>query len=97
MGNRVPSEPNSRETLAIPLNILLVDPEFHKPAKVQMLLGSGPTLSLFSIGQMNLSSKGADLFLQKTRLGWVIGGTLRSDFKSKKIIVQYFKFGKFID
>lgn len=74
--DRIPNETIPRETLSIPGNICLADPEFHKPAEVQMLLGSGPTLSLFSIGQINLSSNGADLFLQKTRLGWVIGGSL---------------------
>ncbi|XP_063979066.1 uncharacterized protein LOC135163517 [Diachasmimorpha longicaudata] len=53
------------------------DPEFFKPAPIDMILGSGPTLSLFCIGQHNLSSKdNQDLYLQKTRLGWVLGGDI---------------------
>ncbi|XP_063994304.1 uncharacterized protein LOC135171606 [Diachasmimorpha longicaudata] len=53
------------------------DPEFFKPAPIDMILGSGPTLSLFCIGQYNLSSKdNQDLYLQKTRLGWVLGGDI---------------------
>lgn len=40
-----------------------------------MILGSGPTLSLLCIGQYNLSHKnGQELYLQKSRLGWVLGG-----------------------
>ena len=49
-----------------------------------MLLGSGPTLSLFCIGQINLSNETTDLYLQKTRLGWIIGGTINMKKASHK-------------
>lgn len=38
------------------------------------MIGSAATLSLFSIGQINLTSDGCELYLQKTRLGWGIAG-----------------------
>ncbi|XP_043263515.1 uncharacterized protein LOC122403827 [Colletes gigas] len=64
----------------IPRNIKLADPAFHSPAPVDLLLGAGVALSLLSVGQVNLSSPaGPDLYLQKTRLGWVIGGSAPSE------------------
>ncbi|XP_046145860.1 uncharacterized protein LOC123989203 [Osmia bicornis bicornis] len=60
--------------LKIPANIKLADPRFHIPQPVDMLIGSGATLSLLSIGQINLSRDNCDLVLQKTQLGWVIAG-----------------------
>jgi len=44
------------------------------PHSVDLLIGSGTTLSLFAVGQINLSREGYDLYLQKTRLGWVVAG-----------------------
>lgn len=81
----VPSEAIPRESLSIPPNLVLADPEFHKPAEIDMLLGSGPTLSLFSIGQIKLINHGVDLYMQKTRLGWVIGGSVSSPQPRKSI------------
>ena len=70
-----PREIINRKSIQIPSNIKLADPNFHKPAPVQMLIGAGPTLSFLSIGQINLSpSTETDLILQKTQLGWVLGG-----------------------
>ncbi|XP_071642979.1 uncharacterized protein [Temnothorax longispinosus] len=70
----IPSEIFSREAIRIPANIRLADTEFHLPRPVDLLIGSGTTLSLFSVGQINLSHEGHDLYIQKTRLGWVIAG-----------------------
>ena len=70
-----PSEPIPREIIEIPSNLPLADPNFHKPASVDLLIGAGPTLSMFCVGQIDLSKHGEDLCLQKTRLGWVIGGS----------------------
>ncbi|XP_029054346.2 uncharacterized protein LOC114881672 [Osmia bicornis bicornis] len=43
-----------------------------------MLIGTGPALSCLSIGQHDLSDRtnGRDLVLQKTQLGWIIGGNV---------------------
>lgn len=72
----VPDEVFPRDSIKIPSRIQLADPLFHLPRPVDILIGSGVTLSLLSIGQINLSHNREDLFLQKTRLGWVIGGGL---------------------
>ncbi|XP_039309948.1 uncharacterized protein LOC120358760 [Solenopsis invicta] len=72
----VPSEVFSRKGVKISENINLADPEFHLPRPVDLLIGSGTTLSLFSPGQVNLSSRDRDLYLQNTRLGWVVAGGL---------------------
>lgn len=71
----VSNENISRENIVIPHNLPLADPQFHKPASVDLLIGSGPTLSMLCVGQVNLSNLEEDLCIQKTRLGWVIGGT----------------------
>ena len=72
-----PSETIPRSDLNIPRNLKLADPEFHKPAEIDLLLGAGPTLSLFCTGQIKLSP-GDDLILQKTKLGWILGGGART-------------------
>lgn len=83
-GDFIPSETFPRDAIKIPANIRLADPDFHLPHSVDLLIGSGATLSLFSIGQIDLSHDGNDLYLQKTRLGWVIAGgtTRRTPLKS---------------
>ena len=72
----VPGETIPRDQIKIPKNIKLADPDFHKPAQVDMLIGAGTTLSLFSIGSINLSQGEHDFYLQTTRLGWIFGGGL---------------------
>ncbi|XP_076384154.1 uncharacterized protein LOC143262078 [Megalopta genalis] len=71
-----PDRQINRNKLQVPPNIVLADPHFHKPSLVDMLIGTGPTLASFSIGQLQIQSKGKpDLILQKTQFGWVIGGS----------------------
>lgn len=48
-----------------------------------MLIGSGPTLSLLSVGQIDLSKNGNELILQKTRLGWVFTGNFTYNSERK--------------
>ncbi|XP_046145767.1 uncharacterized protein LOC114882057 [Osmia bicornis bicornis] len=72
----IPDQPIDRSNIQIPKNIKLADPEFHRPAPIDLLLSSGTALSLISVGQINLSPpNGLNLYLQKTRFGWVIGGS----------------------
>lgn len=68
----IPDASFPRESISIPKNVKLADPSFHVPRPVDLLIGSGATLSLLSIGQINISREGCDLILQKTWLGWVI-------------------------
>ncbi|CAK9827469.1 hypothetical protein ANTRET_LOCUS5158 [Anthophora retusa] len=49
-----------------------------------MLLCAGAALSLLCVGQINLSSpNGPDLYLQKTKFGWVFGGTVSTCHQRK--------------
>ncbi|CAK9832632.1 hypothetical protein ANTRET_LOCUS9426 [Anthophora retusa] len=76
-----PQQPINRNSVQIPANLKLADPEFHRPAyiPIDLLLGTGPTLALFSVGQIKLSPpQGSDLILQKTLLGWILGGSILS-------------------
>ena len=70
----VPNQPVDRSTIQIPRNLQLADPRFHKPAPIEILLSAGPTLASLCVGQTDISqANGPDL--QKTRFGWVIGGS----------------------
>ncbi|XP_044735414.1 uncharacterized protein LOC123297721 [Chrysoperla carnea] len=80
-----PSETFPRNMIQIKKNIKLADPQFHIPRMVDVLIGSGTTLSLLSIGQINLSHDGCDLILQKTQLGWVIAGGINNNNKIKSV------------
>ena len=46
----VPAEAIPIKDLKIPKNIKLADSTFYQTAKIDMLIGSGPTLGLFSVG-----------------------------------------------
>lgn len=79
IANSVPSESMPRENIAIPANIRMADPDFYKSAAADILISAAPTLSMFSIGQIDFSTEGSDLFLQKTRLGWVLSSDVSND------------------
>ena len=76
ISDNTPSESFPRDKIKFPGNLPLADPEFHIPSKIDLLLGSGPTFSVFCIGQHDLSQNGLDLFMQKTRFGWTFGGSI---------------------
>ncbi|XP_017791629.1 PREDICTED: uncharacterized protein LOC108573663 [Habropoda laboriosa] len=77
ISERIPDVPLDRSQLRIPANVHLADPSFHQPGEIDMLIGTGPALSCLSIGQIDLSNRsGRDLVLQKTQLGWIIGGNI---------------------
>ncbi|XP_033317753.1 uncharacterized protein LOC117215502 [Bombus bifarius] len=72
----IPSEPIDPSSLGLPRNIQLADPQFHCPAPIDVLLSTGSTFASLCIGQVNLAQPGQpELRLQKTRFGWVIGGS----------------------
>nr|XP_034195039.1 uncharacterized protein LOC117611213 [Osmia lignaria] len=68
----LPSRQVDRSNMQLPRNIQLADPEFHKPGKIDTLLGNTLFFKLLSIGQIQLSSRA--LILQKTLLGWIVTG-----------------------
>ncbi|XP_043498383.1 uncharacterized protein LOC122521603 [Polistes fuscatus] len=79
IADQVPSEVFPRELIKIPIDRKLADPQFHLPRPVDILIGSGATLSLMSVGQFRLSRARGDLILQKTQLGWVVVGGIDSE------------------
>lgn len=83
IANLIPSEIFPRNSINIPSNIRLADPEFHLPRPIDLLIGSRALISMFSVGQINLSCEEQDLYLQKTRLGWVVAGGVPSQKASK--------------
>lgn len=82
----IPSEIFPVHLIKIPPNIKLTDPEFYLSRSVDLLIEAGTTLSLFSIGQINLSQGNRDLYLQKTRLGWIVGSGITSQNRLKNAI-----------
>ena len=80
-----PNKPINTNMLSMSLRHLqiiksnLADPTFHKSSSIQMLIENGPTLSTFSIDQLNIStSLEKDVILKKTQLGWIIGRSVNS-------------------
>lgn len=88
IANLVPAESFPRHLIKIPPNVRLADPEFHLPQPVDLLIGGGATVSLFSIGQIDLSPKNGELYLQKTRLGWIIAGGIATPTELKRAACQ---------
>lgn len=82
----VPSKIFPRDSIRILSNINLANPEFHLPQSVDLLNGAGATLSMMLDGQINLSRKNHDLYLQNTRLDWVIAGG--SVFKKYRMLIH---------
>jgi len=67
--------PNNKIDLSgikIPTHIKLADQAFHTPDVVDLLIGAEWFWQLLCIGQEKLGS----LIMQKTKLGWVVGGPL---------------------
>ncbi|XP_071874181.1 uncharacterized protein [Bombus fervidus] len=72
----IPDQSIDRSLIKIPRNLRLADPEFHKSRPIEVLLSAGPTLASLCIGQIKLGQANhSELCLQKTRFGWVIGGS----------------------
>ncbi|XP_074101329.1 uncharacterized protein LOC141528933 [Cotesia typhae] len=83
-----PNEVFPRDKIHLPNNITLADPLFHLPRPVDVLIGSGTTLALLSIGQINRSHDDCDLIIQKTVLGWVVAGGVNDDNNTQPVSCQ---------
>ncbi|XP_063901218.1 uncharacterized protein LOC135120827 [Zophobas morio] len=58
----------------IPINIKLADPLYNESKPVDILIGNEIFWDLMCVGQIRLSKQGP--VLQKTQLGWIIGGVV---------------------
>ncbi|XP_076392692.1 uncharacterized protein LOC105661897 [Megachile rotundata] len=72
----LPSQRIDHSHFEIPRNIPLADPNYQIPAKIDVLLGAEVFYKLLCVGQIHLAS--SSLTLQKTVLGWIISGSIKS-------------------
>ncbi|KAF2882438.1 hypothetical protein ILUMI_23720 [Ignelater luminosus] len=69
--------------IKIPKNIILADPEFYIPSKIDILLGADIFWQLLCVGQIHLDR--SQPYFQKTQLGWVAGGSVPNPLNSNRI------------
>ena len=67
-------------------DLTLADPDFHQPAKIDILLGSDVFWDLLLDGKRKGKIPGSPLALRST-LGWLVAGNLTSS--SNQVIVHY--------
>lgn len=69
-----PSYPINITDWQIPENIVLADPDFHQPQRVDMLLGAGIFFDLMGANHIKISD---DLpTFHETKLGWIVAGKI---------------------
>ncbi|XP_062537604.1 uncharacterized protein LOC134205911 [Armigeres subalbatus] len=59
-------------TWPIPSEMIFADPDFHRPQRVDMLIGVGHFFGLLKSGRVKLAENLP--FVQETVFGWVVGG-----------------------
>ena len=96
IANSVPNETFPCESFNIPKNIKLADPQFHVPKPVDVLLATGTTLAVLAIGQIKLRHRDSQIVLQKTGLGWLVGGGSYSLSPSSKSSCNVVKLDKLL-
>ncbi|XP_015119447.1 uncharacterized protein LOC107042777 [Diachasma alloeum] len=71
----VPDRHLDYQSIKVPANLQLADPEFYRPGSIDMLLGCGTTLSMLGTSKKRLlTNDQPDLYLMQSVLGWIIGG-----------------------
>ena len=81
--NPTPIVPINKSTLKIPSNVLLADPNFDVPGKIDILLGNKIFGKLMRDGKLNLPS---GITLLNTMFGWVFSGSAPSYSPGQRII-----------
>ncbi|KAF2890970.1 hypothetical protein ILUMI_15203 [Ignelater luminosus] len=77
----MPNLKANTNNLEIPKGLKLADPYFYNPTTIDILLGAEIFWELLSVGQVRLGSDKP--ILQKTKLGWVIGGPIERAFNGE--------------
>ena len=62
----------------IPEEVVLADPAFHTPAKVDMLIGGELFFDIMKLRHLSLSNKLPQL--RETHLGWIVAGTIKDPY-----------------
>ena len=89
--NDLPMLPVNKESLKIPSNIYLADPHFDIPGKIDILLGANIFYELLLVGQIKMNENMP--VIQKTRLGWIISGSVpeKENKTSKRVQSSFFQ------
>ncbi|XP_043475024.1 uncharacterized protein LOC122506775 [Leptopilina heterotoma] len=79
ISSSIPGQQLDRKSFQVPhsIRLQLADSEFHKSAPVQLLLGSGSSISTLAVGQLKISDT-SNLIAQNTMLGWTICGNIHN-------------------
>ncbi|XP_052757236.1 uncharacterized protein LOC128202123 [Galleria mellonella] len=72
----IPSKPMDYKSLRIPDNIQLADPTFNEPSAIDLLIGADLFWDILYENRIRLPS---GPFLQNSKLGWLISGSIHSD------------------
>ncbi|XP_076166245.1 uncharacterized protein LOC143146120 [Ptiloglossa arizonensis] len=81
--DRLPNMPLEKANIPTPDGIKPADPEFGVPGNVDLLIGAGLFWELLCVGQIRVGT--SHLLWQKTRLGWVLGGSLQWPVSKGKV------------
>nr|XP_033325360.1 uncharacterized protein LOC117219916 [Megalopta genalis] len=80
----MPNIPLDKIRVPVPTGVELADPEFQTPGRIDLLIGAGIFWDLLCVGQIKLGT--GNLTLQKTRLGWLLGGSLRDPTQQSRTV-----------
>ena len=91
IGAMMPTLPINRNSFKVPHGLVLADPEFHKPAEVNMILGAQYFYQFLYPGQISITSHSA--VFQETELGWVVAGCFhQTQTKLAKVYCNFTRF-----
>ncbi|XP_018361212.1 PREDICTED: uncharacterized protein LOC108759963 [Trachymyrmex cornetzi] len=79
----IPTNGISKNELQVPKGIVLADPQFNQPSRIDLLLGAEVFFDLLCIGRMKLADNQPTW--QKTRLGWIVSDGLAT-MQNPKVI-----------
>lgn len=85
----VPNVYFERSTINVPQNLLLADPTFNEPGKIDLLIGAGAFWQIICNGHIQLGK--LQPVLQKTKLGWIISGPCKSYKQYQRITCNFNK------
>lgn len=80
----MPTQYVDRVRLSIPPWLKLANPQFHKPAPIDAILGIQIIHKLLCVGKILVLDGSAAL--QKTRLGWILSGKIRGVTQNQRVV-----------
>ncbi|XP_045491084.1 uncharacterized protein LOC123690968 [Colias croceus] len=80
---RLPKTPVDIKALKIPNSLTLADPEFYKPAPIEVLIGADIFWDILNSEQLSLGPNNPKL--QNSKFGWIIAGPINNYFSKETI------------